>query len=346
MQIPRFYIFTLSTLFFRQSLELTAIPNPIPSSDTSTPIARALTVGLINSTLSIPHLPEGFDVKYEIGGPKLRVTSCLMNAVAALKELSLGEWDGKIIDGTEYMLDSYPEVSIIVTTLKRKRSIKAGYVTWALCYGMYDMVSKNKFEFAQFEMWWQGQKLGWVQIVNHPPRPGLTVEQRQSYAKQDLGNKSATWSSANKLASITNVVIPDNVNDPTDARLNVSFAPYGDKLGIFDVFVPVIRGLADMAKIPNSYGSSGLIISLDGFDGIMCFSPSLPLRTRPPTLNYGWLKRTIARIPTYMLGRGRFGEISIIITVDGVNVGYGRMSTAPKCNDGDPLPVSLGVEES
>lgn len=139
MQIPLFYVFTLSTLFYKQTLELTATFTPIPGSNTPTPV-ETLTVGSINSTLGVPHLPEGFDLTYEIGGPKLRVTPCLMNAVAALKELALGEWERRIIDGTEYRLDTYPEVSIIVTTTRRKRSIQAKFVTWAVCYGTYQMI--------------------------------------------------------------------------------------------------------------------------------------------------------------------------------------------------------------
>ena len=345
MQISLFCVLTLSTLFYGQTLELTATPTPIPGSGTPTPV-EALIVGSIDSTLGLPHLPEGFDLTYEIGGPKLRVTPCLMNAVAALKELALGEWDRRIIDGTEYRLDGYPEVSIIVTTPKRNRSVQAKFVTWAVCYGMYQMIWEKKFEFAQFEMSWQGQKLGWVQIVNHSPNPGLSEEERQSYATLHLGNNSAASPNTNGLTNITNVVTPENVNDPADARLNVTFEPYGDTVGIYDVFVSVMRGLSDMGKIPDDSESSGLMISLHGFNIFICFTPVLPLRTRLPTLNYGWLIRTVARIPTYMLGKGRFGEVTINVAVDEVNVGYGRLSTLPTCHVDGLLPASFAVEES
>lgn len=345
MQFPLFWVLTLSTLFCRQTLVLTAILTPIPGSGTPTPV-EALNVGSINSTLGVPHLPEGFDLTYEIGGPKLRVTPCLMNAVAALKELALGEWDRRIIDGTEYRLDTYPEVSIIVTTPKRKRSVQAKFVTWAVCYGTYQMIWEKKFEFAQFEMSWQGQKLGWVQVVNHSPIRGLSVEERQSHVTLQLGNSSAASSSTNGLTNITNVISPENVNDPDDERLNVTFEPYGATVGIYDVFVPVMRGLTDMGRIPDDSESSGLMISLHGFNGFICFAPVLPLRTRPPILNYGWLIRTVARIPTYMLGKGRFGEVTIEVAVDRVNVGYGRLSKPPSCHVDGLLPASFEVEES
>ncbi len=40
----------------------------------------------------------------------------------------------------------------------------------------------------------------------------------------------------------------------------------------------------------------------------------------------------MARIPTYMLGEGRFGEVNMKIMVDDVAVGYGRLCNAPDCD--------------
>lgn len=91
-----------------------------------------------------------------------------MVTVAALKTLALGEWDAKIIDGTEYKLDSYPEVSILVSTPKRKRNIEARFVSWAITVGMYRMIRSKKFELAAFELRWSDVLVGWVHIVNNP----------------------------------------------------------------------------------------------------------------------------------------------------------------------------------
>ena len=341
MQIPLVCFLTLCSLFLSQTL--TATPTPIPGSDASTLTAHM--AGFINSTLDIPPLPEEFTLTYEIGGPKLRVTSCLMNAVAALKELALGDWDRKIRDGTEYRLDDYPEVSIIVTTSKRKRNILASFVTWAVCLGMLDMISQTKFEFAQFEMSWEGQRLGWVQVVNHSPRTSLTVEERQTNGSLDLGTEPATLPTTNQPVNITDVITTDNANDPAEARLNVIFEPYGSSISLYDVFVPIMSGLSDMGRIPSTSQSTGLMIGLRGFTGFICFIAAIPPRTSPPFLEFGWLVRSVARIPAYMLREGRFGEITIKITVDGAAVGFGRLSKAPDCNDDGSL-ASLGVAES
>ena len=327
MQSPMFYILTLSGVIFSHTLTATLIP--ISGSNISASIARELKYGSTNSTLGVPALPEGIDLTYEIGGPKLRITSSLMNAVATLKELALGDWDAKVIDDTVYKLDEYPEVRITVNTPKRKRNIRAGLVMWAILFGMYDMISKKKFELAQIQISWESQLLGWVHIINYPPSLGSKTPY--------LGNQSATLPIANLPINITNVITADNADDPDEARLKVTFEPYGDKLGIYDVFVPVMTGLTDMAKVPSYYESDGVMIGIEGFDGFICILPSLPLRTGPPVLNYGWLKRAVARIPAYMLSKGRFGEVVIKVTVDDVNVGFGRMSTSPKCDDDDKL---------
>ena len=328
MQFPFHFILTLSTVFFIRTLSATTIP--ISGNDNPTSNARALTVGSINSTLGMAKLPDELDLTYEIGGPKLRTTSALMNAIATLKKLALDDWDGKVMDGTEYRLNDYPEVSIQVNTPRRKRSIKVGLVIWAICFGMYDMISKKKFELAQFQISWEGRLVGWVHVV---PTPGSKVEEGKNHGTIFLGNMSTTSPSAKQPLNITNVVTMDNTEDADDARLNVDFEPYGDRLGIYDVFVPVMSGLTDMGRIPNHYESSGLVIGLSGFDGHVCFIPSIPLRTSPPTLNYGWLIRTLARIPAYMLGAARFGEVIITVIVDDVTVGNGRVSTSPMCDD-------------
>lgn len=350
MQIPFVCFLTLSTLVFSQIL--TAATTLTPGDNASA--LTALTAGLNNSILGIPEPPQGFDLKYEIGGPKLRITSCLMNTIAALKELALGDWDGKIIDGTEYKLDNYPEVSIIITTPRRKRNVQVRFVLWAICLGVYEMIGERRFEFAQFEMSWEGQILGWVHVVNHPLGAVLTIEERQADQTLGLGNKSATLLSANRTialvpTNITNVLAVDNAGDPAEARLNTRFGPYGHTLGIYDVFVPIMSGLTDMAKYPSTHQSDGMIMAIEGFKGFICILPAMPWRTSPPFMEYGWVIRTIARIPTYMLEQGRFGEISIIIAVDGANIGVGRLSSGPSGSDcpiDASLPASSGVAES
>jgi len=122
----------------------------------------------------IPTPPAAFHIASTIKGPKLRTTSCLMVAVAALKSLALGDWDAKIIDGTEYALNNYPEVSILVSTPKRKRNIQACFVNWAITVGVHRMIIYKKFELAAFELRWGNDLVGWVHIVNNPSRLDLT----------------------------------------------------------------------------------------------------------------------------------------------------------------------------
>lgn len=333
MQTPFVCCLALCTLLFSQA---PTAANTLTSSTDAFPLI-ALTARLNNSTLGFPTPPENFDLTYEIGGPKLRITPCLMNTVAALKQLALGDWEGKIVDGTEYRLDNYPEVSIVMTTPKRKRNVQARFVMWALSLGMYDMIEKKKFEFAQFEMLLNGQTLGWVQVVNHPPVTGFTAEKRQANGTLHVGSKSATLLSTNDTfalepINITNVVTVDDADDPAEARLDVTFEPYGETLGVYDVFLPIMSGLTDMARSPSTHQSSGIIIGLQGYKGVICIFRASPPRTDPPFMEYGWVIRAISRIPTYMLEHARFGEVGFKIAVDGLEVASGRLSTAPDCS--------------
>lgn len=336
MQSSFLCFLALSTLLSSQALAVTALT---PGSVAAVP------------TLGFPDPPGTFDLHYKIEGPKLSVTSCLMNAVAALKESALEDWDGRIVDGTEYRLDGFPEVSIVITTPRRKRNVRTRFVIWAIFFGVVKMILKKKFEFAQFEMESLGAVVGWVHVTNNPIGAVLLIEDRH-FNGTPMSNNAASFPSMNRTAglksiNITNLITTDNANDPAEERLNVTFIPQSDTLGINDVFVPVMSGLADMAQYPSTHQSSVFIIGLlKDFKGTICIFPWVPMRTAPPFLEYGWLIRAIARIPTYMLEKRRFGALKFEIEVDKVPVGFGVLGLGPRCDPEASLAASLGVTES
>lgn len=348
MKIHFVYSFALPTLLI--SHVLTATTALTSASDASNLIALA--AGMNISTLGIPEPPPAFDLTYDLGGPKLPPTSVLMNTIAALKELALGDWLGKVIDGTEYRLDRYPEVGITVATPKLNGNIQARFIVWAICLGVSNMIKTKKFEVELIELKWGPRLLGWVQIFNHPSGPGLTIKESQANSTLDLRNLSASVMSTNHTTeimpiNITNTVTTDSANDPAEARLNVTFTPYGENLGIYDVFVPIMSGLADMAKARSTDHSPGVFFGLEGYRGFVCILPAVPPRTSPPFLEYGWLIRVLNRIPTYMLDNGRFGEVEIWIEVDQVRVAFGRLCLRPDlCGLRASLPVSLEAAKS
>ena len=284
---------------------------------------------LQNLTVELPEPPPSFDVTFEIGGPALRKTDLLLNVVDTLKQLSLGDFDAKIADGTEYKLDSYPEVSILINTPKRKRSLQARYVIWAIVPGVREMVQQKKFELAQFEITWDGNLLGWVHIVNNPPSPGLAIPGSQANDTLDIAKRSTIQFPSDG----TNVIPtpPTTTTDPTEARLTTIFTPTGSTVGIYDVFFPIINALSDMAVKSPTHRSDGLVAGFEDSNAAICILPVMPFRTRPPFMDYEWLIRTLARIMRYMVEERRFGELEIDVRVDGVVIAYGRVANNPMC---------------
>lgn len=264
-----------------------------------------------NHTLSVPEEPPRLALSYEIGGAKLNTTSCLMSALSALKTLALGDWVAKIQDSTEYRDDAYPEVSITVNTPRRKRSLQARYVVWAIFGGVRRIMEEKRFEFTQVEVRWDGELVGWVHFVNNavrtPTRQGLDVSKRGSLLVR--GRRSD-----GSLSAI----------DPDEARLEVSLIPVGERLGIYDVFLPIMNSLTDMAAYSSTLRSDALIAGFQGRVGFVCLLPTSPLE-------YMWLARTIARIPRYMLEERRFGEVAMVVSIDGVKRAIGRVSKAEIC---------------
>lgn len=286
-----------------------------PSKATLINVSRA--AGLRNQTLDIPIQPASFSVTYEIGGPKLRTTACLMNAVHALKILALGDWYANIVDGTEYQSVSYAEVGISVNTQKRNRSIQARYVVWAIMLGVHHMILENKFELAQFEMILDGKLLGWVHVANNPPPPRLTVAGGHTNRTVGVAKRSAALLSSNGITT-------DDANDQTESRLTTIFQPLGSTLGIYDIFLPIMNALSDMAAYSGASRTEGLVAGFDGSRGIVCILPLV-------ALEYQWLIRAVARIPAYMLETSRFGEVRVRLAIDGVDVAFGRVGLGPGC---------------
>lgn len=277
-------------------------------------------------TLGLPEQPDSLSVTYTIGGPKLLATACLMNAVDALKTLALGDWEAKIVDGTEYRLASFPEVSISVITPKRKRNIQARYVIWAIMDGLSYMIANKLFELAQFELRWDGVVLGWVHVADNPVAASLTLGGGQTNQTVDMTKRSAEPPSTNDATNLTTT--PPQTDPFAESRLTTTFTPQGGPLGIYDVFLPIMNALTDMAVFPSTHRTQGLIAGYGEFPGAVCILSLDP----PGYVEYQWIIRTVARIPGYMLAHRRFGEIDIAMAVDGVDVAGGRMTDIAKCD--------------
>ena len=285
---------------------------------------------LQNLTVGLPPPPQAFDVQIEIGGPKLRTTDCLLNVVDTLRKLALGDFRAKIVDGTEYRLDSYPRVSIIVNTPRRKRSVLACYVIWALILGVEGMIERKKFELAQVQLKWNDELLGWVHFIDNPSFLSLDDTDNASdtpdTAKRSLIEVAPSNNSISNI-NVTNVISTDFMDDLDEARLNTTFSPLPGDLGVYDVFFPIVNAIADMAEYSKDFRAQALVGGFEGYKGIVCILSVEHMG--PPFLTYGWLIRAISRIPMWMVQQRRFGEVEIMMVVDEVEIAYGKLTTKP-----------------
>ena len=335
-------LFLISLTFIAGALSLTTRDDATTGDPALSP---ANVTGFNSSALGSPLPPKGFSISYNIGGPKLNQTSLLMNTVAALRLLALGDWDGKVTDGTKYASDSYPEVSILVNTPKRLRSIPVSVIVWAITAGVYKVIEEKKFEFAQFEMRKYDQLVGWVHVSpNNRPfgslaPAGYPVNSTfDNVARRDSRPISSTNTSSQMQASdVTNIITTDilTTEDPEEARLTTTFTPYGTPMKIYDIFIPIMGGLAELARFPNQHRTQFFIEERTGYSGTICIGSTPLFMAGPPYLEYQWLTRAIARIPGYMFESRRFGEVKIVLEVDRVMIAMGKMGTVEGlCGDG------------
>ena len=324
-----YFCLLLLISFFRASTSL-SIPSTLSISNVVNSSSRLTNLSLGSRV----DPPKSYQVTFEIGGAPLDKTALFLNTVEALKILALDDPDAQVADNTEYVSTQYPKVSFVVNTATKKRTVKVKHVLWAIFSGVHEIILQKKFEFAQFEMTWNGNLLGWVHAVNNPAAPGLVLEGNSSNNTLEVARRSLAAPPTNVTgfgdANVTNLVNADLSNDPDEARLIVDLEPIGTKLGIYDVLFPVMQALSEMAFYPTSQQTQGIIAGYEGTIGIVCIIGVEPRRSQTPFLQYGWMIRAISRIPVYAITH-RLGELEIVIAVDEVVLGYGRLSNLTTC---------------
>lgn len=300
-------------------------------------------LGLGEAVLGLPTPPAEFSIIYQIGGPrapKLHQTALLMNTIAALKTLALADWDGKVSDGTEYKLDNYPQVSIWVSTPKRLRTIRTRYIVWSIVKGVYEMIRRKRIELSQFELRWDGDLVGWVHIEpNSPSNPTLSLgggnsseDPRSNVAKREglLGPSSISMPKEDSNGTGAAPLLSIGA-DPKEARLVTHFTPFGTTLSIYDVFVPIMGGLAELAPLELSSRTNVFVEGREGYKGCICLTSTPLFRAEPPYLEHHWITRALARVLGYMLESRRFGEVNIVLEVDGVGIARGKVGKWENC---------------
>jgi len=256
-----------------------------------------------------------FSLEIDYGQSTLPGISVLMNAVYAMTDLALEDFEEPIVP-IPYSLDKFPEVTIVPKATAPGGAIQTRFIVWGLYKGIVAMIRMKKSQMAVFTLRWEGIIVGYISVAG--PRAQLVGT--ESNSTESLLRRPGVAASDRTEDIAQNS--PNVTQASNDQTLTVSFIPTGPALTGHDVLVTVLYGLAYAA--PYSSAKNAEAFELRPPDANNMYLGMLGSETTP-FFQYRWVIETLDKIPKYMLYQGRFSGAKFKILVGGIEVGRGQM---------------------
>ncbi|CAD6582340.1 MAG: hypothetical protein ASARMPREDX12_005878 [Alectoria sarmentosa] len=277
-----------------------------------------------------------FSVNYELGGIPLRPIACLMNAVNAMTNLALQDFDG-IVRPIVVWLPDYPDVVIrsdAATLFPGTMPIR--YILWGVWSFALFVMSNNLFQTMLMTLGFDGVVVGYLRVE----KPDLQIlglaggsddnSAESLKRRSDVALPAIPLSASKTLAnftmisnstslSLTNTTTPSNAGD-----LHVFFKLIGHSITDEELFIPILAGLAYVAHFPSTSPVVGFRLRPAGSDTWIEFRD---IGTRPrseaPFFEWQWIAKALGELPGHMAPLGVWREAIIVMQVDGISVGDG-----------------------
>ncbi|KAL6713159.1 hypothetical protein ACLMJK_009280 [Lecanora helva] len=260
-----------------------------------------------------------FTITSEYGMPKLPGIPCLMNAVNAMQDLALEDFEEPLVPET-YFLHDFPEVMIAPEAPVLGGAIQTRYIIWGLWMGVLAMIEQRMFQTVVFTLNYDRHVVGSLRIARpeaHSPMEGTS------------GN-SDNMTAVQRLAIREHVLeLPHNVTQEyNDGQLAVSFRPIGPPLVDNDVILAVLYGLVYTAYFKSTQEVNSIDLSLPSPSKMQIQASAATPDTSPadvPKLEYRWIIKSLGQIPQYMVQRKSFSGVTWRTVIDGKLIGTGQL---------------------
>ena len=301
------------------------------------------------SPSNISHLGEidrtKFQIRIRYGPDALPATSVLLLAVDVMVRFALANYATPI--GRELFVLDIPQYSDVVFIISPWDNAPTASmpVVYALL-GLYDVLLKmlsdptTRFKSVDSTFAYKGVDVGWLRIRYRPRRPNPPSDSNVSSSTDPtLPTSSQTAHSLDN--SVRNPTKPVNVTalpNPAwlDPRLHVTTIQGLETLNMYEIFFVVLTFLQAVASNPRTKRVPDFDmeinqppITLAGEPVLLAFrNQGNPPRTaeNPPYFQLEWLIKGLAKLPQYMLeSRDLNNVLSMVFSVDGVDVGWGYM---------------------
>ena len=265
-----------------------------------------------------PTIDPQFSISSEWGRPALPGIACLMNAVNAMQDLALEDFEEPIVPIT-YVLESFPEVMIAPETTAPGGAIQTRFIIWGLWISVIAMVERQAFQTVVLTLKYAGVTVGYLKIA----QPGAQSSLVGSNETGTVTERAVLMEHRRGLSANT----PQGTNGD---RFSVSFEPIGPPLPGSNVMLAVLYGLVYAAHFPSTQTADPFDLSLPSPYNMQIQLPPVSavdagIATDAPSLEYQWIIKSLSQIPDYMLQRKRFSGVLWRTKIDNKVIGKGQI---------------------
>ena len=280
----------------------------------------------MNTTSLDTDIDSRFGLKALYDETKLPHTACFMNVVELLAQYAELDWLSKVKRRHGIVLPEYPQVEIAVLPAAPATSIEVRLVVWGIWVGIRDIVGRNMFQEAEFELFWENKVVAYISFTQ-PMDPQVTGSNRTLGTNESLTLLSNPNQAASEILDTSNST-EDSSDALNDGRFTWKplFPPHPKTLTVVEVFLTVLAGLKNAAphpaseKVPGPYSSA----AVDVYANVQfyLYKRRIP-RTKPPFFQYIHIIKALRLVPAYLLEKKRFCELFFDIEVSGLAIGEG-----------------------
>lgn len=292
-----------------------------------------------NTTSLGDDIPGGVDprfgVNYQFGGIALRPIACLMNAVNAMANLALQDFNGNVRPVIA-RLPSYPDVVIVsVATTASGGTTPIRFILWGIWSLALFMMKDENYQSMFLTLGFNGLTVAYLRIEQPRPQvlslPGVNSDSSAERLKRSSGEILPAIPSPNGLANFTEISnstslsLTTNTTAPSNAGdLRVIITAIGAPLTINELFIPIFAGLEYVARHPCTSRVEAFIVRPVDTDTWIEFREcDTQPRTEARFFKYQWVAMALIQLPEQLVLLGGWCEAGFMMQVDGVCVGYG-----------------------
>jgi hypothetical protein len=271
------------------------------------------------TTTTFADIDPRFEVHPIFWGPKIQSMACLMNAVNALTNMALQDIRAPM-GKTTYELADHPNsaITLLPENWQQRGQIERRFAVWGLFLAVYAMSTTGNYHCNTFHLLWDDKEVGTLGFskgiitqspsnTSDPPSQGLLTLDNTTTPSLLIPNTTASTSNTPIL------------------RISILFLPA--VLPLQNFFMTVLSALAELAAFRNK--DTGLEhFTPDAAPvpaSVAFYAWRTTRKVRVPLITARHIIETLGHLPALMLERRKFSEADIMMKIDGMNAGLGRL---------------------